>query len=149
MSYTVGQRWVSQTESRLGLGLITEVTGRRVTIAFPAADEERTYAMDNAPLARVRYRAGETLKDRHETPLTVMEVEECEGLFTYHCEDETGTEQSISEVMLSPHARFVHPEQRLFCGQFARNGDFSLRYATLEREAALQASPVRVRMATS
>jgi len=49
MSYTVGQRWVSQTESRLGLGLITEVTGRRVTIAFPAADEERTYAMENAP----------------------------------------------------------------------------------------------------
>ena len=143
MSYTVGQRWVSQTESRLGLGLITEVTGRRVTIAFPAADEERTYAMENAPLARVRYRAGETLKDRHESPLTVVEVEECEGLFTYHCEDEEGTEQSISEVMLSPHARFVHPEQRLFCGQFDRNGDFSLRYATLEREAELQASPVR------
>ena len=143
MSYTVGQRWVSQTESRLGLGLITEVTGRRVTIAFPAADEERTYAMDNAPLARVRYRAGETLKDRHGSPLIVREVEECEGLFTYHCEDEEGADKSISEVMLSPHARFVHPEQRLFCGQFDRNGDFSLRYATLELAAQLQASHVR------
>ncbi|WP_077529968.1 RNA polymerase-associated protein RapA [Vreelandella utahensis] len=143
MTFTVGQRWVSQTESDLGLGLITDVSGRRVTIAFPAAEEERTYAMENAPLARVRYRVGETLRDRHERPLTVCEVEDSEGLFTYECEDEAGEPVTLTEVMLSPHARFVHPEQRLFCGQFDRNGDFELRYATLQHQAQLQASPVR------
>lgn len=143
MTFTVGQRWVSQTESDLGLGLITDVSGRRVTIAFPAAEEERTYAMDNAPLARVRYRVGETLRDRHERALTVREVEDSEGLFTYECEDEAGEPVTLTEVMLSPHARFVHPEQRLFCGQFDRNGDFELRYATLQHQARLQASPVR------
>jgi len=143
MTFTMGQRWVSQTESDLGLGLITDVSGRRVTIAFPAAEEERTYAMDNAPLARVRYRVGETLRDRHERALTVREVEDSEGLFTYECEDETGEPVTLTEVMLSPHARFVHPEQRLFCGQFDRNGDFQLRYATLQHQARLQASPAR------
>ncbi|MGM0450196.1 MAG: RNA polymerase-associated protein RapA [Pseudomonadota bacterium] len=143
MTFTTGQRWVSQTESDLGLGLITDVSGRRVTIAFPAAEEERTYAMDNAPLARVRYRVGETLRDRHERALTVREVEDSEGLFTYECEDEAGKPVTLTEVMLSPHARFVHPEQRLFCGQFDRNGDFELRYATLQHQARLQASPVR------
>ncbi|XOZ32729.1 RNA polymerase-associated protein RapA [Halomonadaceae bacterium KBTZ08] len=143
MTFTMGQRWVSQTESDLGLGLITDVSGRRVTIAFPAADEERTYAMDNAPLARVRYRVGETLRDRHERVLTVREVEDSEGLFTYECEDEAGKPVTLTEVMLSPYARFVHPEQRLFCGQFDRNGDFELRYATLQHQARLQASPVR------
>ncbi|MEQ6885605.1 RNA polymerase-associated protein RapA [Salicola sp. Rm-C-2C1-2] len=143
MTFTVGQRWVSQTESDLGLGLITDVSGRRITIAFPAAEEERTYAMDNAPLARVRYRVGETLRDRHERVLTVREVEDSEGLFTYECEDEAGEPVTLTEVMLSPHARFVHPEQRLFCGQFDRNGDFQLRYATLQHQARLQASPAR------
>ena len=143
MTFTTGQRWVSQTESDLGLGLITDVSGRRVTIAFPAAEEERTYAMENAPLARVRYRVGETLRDRHERPLTVREVDDSEGLFTYECEDEAGEPVTLTEVMLSPHARFVHPEQRLFCGQFDRNGDFELRYATLQHQARLQASPVR------
>ena len=50
-----GQRWVSNTESELGLGIVLEVANRRVNISFPAAGEKRTYAVDIAPLSRVRY----------------------------------------------------------------------------------------------
>jgi ATP-dependent helicase HepA len=56
MSFVVGQRWISHTESALGLGIIAEVAGRLVTVSFPAAEEERTYAIDNAPLGRVTYK---------------------------------------------------------------------------------------------
>ena len=49
MEYLIGQRWVSHADTQLGLGIIVELDGRRVTVSFPAVDEERTYATDNAP----------------------------------------------------------------------------------------------------
>ncbi|MEH6466009.1 MAG: hypothetical protein V7722_00145, partial [Porticoccus sp.] len=48
-----GQRWISNTESELGLGIVVEYSNRRVTLSFPAASEQRTYASDSAPLSRV------------------------------------------------------------------------------------------------
>ena len=48
-----GQRWVSHTEQDLGLGIIREISGRLITIDFPAAEEQRTYARDNAPISRI------------------------------------------------------------------------------------------------
>ena len=48
MEYIVGQRWVSHADAQLGLGVVVEVDGRRVTLSFPAVDEERTYAADTA-----------------------------------------------------------------------------------------------------
>ena len=47
-AFAVGQRWVSHTDAALGLGIVTEVAGRTVTLGFPASDEERTYAIDSA-----------------------------------------------------------------------------------------------------
>jgi ATP-dependent helicase HepA len=60
--FVIGQRWVSHSDSGLGLGIVTDVSGRRVTLDFPAIDEERTYAIDSAPLARVRYQPGEAIE---------------------------------------------------------------------------------------
>ena len=48
--YAVGQRWISEAETDLGLGLIQSVDFRMVTVFFPAQDETRTYATDGAPL---------------------------------------------------------------------------------------------------
>ena len=59
--YVPGQRWVSNTESELGLGVVESSAERRVTLRFPAADEQRTYATDNAPLSRVEYAIGESV----------------------------------------------------------------------------------------
>ena len=36
-----GQRWISNTESELGLGLILEVANKRVTVLFLASDKAR------------------------------------------------------------------------------------------------------------
>ena len=57
--FTIGQRWISNTEASLGLGLVMACAGRRVTINFPAVGEERVYAIDNAPLNRISYKVGE------------------------------------------------------------------------------------------
>ena len=55
MEYIVGQRWVSHADAQLGLGVVVDLDGRRVTHAFPAEDEERTYATASAPLSRLRF----------------------------------------------------------------------------------------------
>ncbi len=141
--FVIGQRWVSQSDSSLGLGIVTDVSGRRVTLGFPAADEERTYATDNAPLARVRYQPGETIETFDGEQFTVRAVEEAGGVFLYHADDGGDDLKVISEVRLSSHVHFTTPQQRLFAGQFDRNGAFRLRVATLDHLDRLRGSPVQ------
>ncbi|MAM00377.1 RNA polymerase-associated protein RapA [Hydrocarboniclastica marina] len=143
MDFKIGQRWVSHTEAALGLGLVAEVSGRRVTISFPAAAEERTYATDNAPLARVRYQVGETLQTHEEAELEVVEATESDGLVFYTVKNEAGELKELSELKLSPFAQFTTPQQRLFAGRFDKNPAFQLRVETLGHLAHLQQSPVQ------
>ena len=55
-----GQRWLSESETELGLGIIKELDYRLVTVEYPAVEEERTYAKNNAPLSRVTFDSGDT-----------------------------------------------------------------------------------------
>ncbi|MCH8497908.1 MAG: RNA polymerase-associated protein RapA [Marinobacter sp.] len=138
--FVVGQRWVSHSDTALGLGIVTEVSGRRVTLGFPAADEERTYATDNAPLSRVRYQSGEQIETFDGQVFEVRDVQEHEGVLLYEVEDAEGNRHSVSEVRLSSHVHFSAPQQRLFAGQFDRNGAFRLRMATWQHLDRLRAS---------
>lgn len=36
MPFTLGQRWISDTESELGLGAVVAIDARMVTLLFPA-----------------------------------------------------------------------------------------------------------------
>ena len=92
MDFVVGQRWVSQTEAELGLGVIVAIDGRHITVRFPAADEDRVYAQNNSPLARVIYHPGDALRDLNQTDFTVIAADETAGLVTYVVEDEHGEE---------------------------------------------------------
>ena len=59
MTFAIGQRWISKTENNLGLGVISALDFRQVTIDFPAAQEQRIYAVQSAPLSRVQFRLGD------------------------------------------------------------------------------------------
>ena len=61
--FVPGQRWISNTESELGLGIVVELANRRVEISFPASGERRTYAVDNAPISRVQYEVGQQIQN--------------------------------------------------------------------------------------
>ena len=50
-----GQRWVSDAEPELGLGVVMSAGSGRVSILFPAADDRREYALDSAPVRRVAF----------------------------------------------------------------------------------------------
>ena len=64
--FVIGQRWVSHTETDLGLGIIVDIKGRQVRISFPAVGEERLYAMHSAPLTRIEHKPGETIRTQDE-----------------------------------------------------------------------------------
>ena len=142
-AFAVGQRWVSHTDAGLGLGIVTEVAGRTVTLGFPAADDERTYAIDSAPLSRIAFQMGEDIETFDSQVLTVQAVEDRGGVLIYHAVDDSGNLQEVSEVRLASQVSFSAPHQRLFAGQFDRNGAFRLRLATLEHQDRLARSPVQ------
>ncbi len=129
-SFIPGQRWISNTESELGLGLILDVSFNRVTVLYLACDERRIYARDNAPLTRVVFSAGDVIESVDEEKLTVTRLSEHDGLVTYVCKNAQGREVTLEEVELNHHSQFNKPQDRLFTGQIDPSAWFLLRYQT-------------------
>ncbi|MCK9394707.1 MAG: RNA polymerase-associated protein RapA [Methylobacter sp.] len=138
-----GQRWISNTESELGLGLILDVAHKRITVLFLACDEKRMYAQDNAPLTRVRFSVGDVIESIDEDKVTVTGLIEQNGLITYLGKDEDGREVRLDEVELNHHIQFNKPQDRLFIGQVDPSAWFLLRYETWRRLQQHQQSPVK------
>ena len=143
MTFTIGQRWISNTESQLGLGTITHLEGRQVRISFPAAEEERIYAVDNAPLSRIIYKEGEEITTTEQQQLTVTSVNEHQDLLLYSGIDGLGNEHQITEAALSCFIKLNTPEQRLYSGLLDKLDAFKLRIETLNHLSRLQQSKVR------
>ncbi|WP_424585866.1 hypothetical protein, partial [Acinetobacter baumannii] len=55
MPFTLGQRWISDTESELGLGTVVALDARMVTLLFPAIGENRLYSRNDSPITRVMF----------------------------------------------------------------------------------------------
>jgi len=140
--FTIGQRWISAAELQLGLGMVVEVEPRTVSIIFPATTETRIYARQDAPLTRVRFRAGDWVENQRGELLKVIELEEFSGLIHYQCEDEQGARVDLAEGRLSNFLQLNQPAERLLNGQIDRNKWFKLRCKSREIANQLQQSPV-------
>jgi len=138
-----GQRWISNTESELGLGLILEVSFNRVTVLYLASDERRMYAQDNAPLTRVRFSEGDVIESMDEEKITITRVIEQDGLLTYVGKTDDDEELELEEVELNHHIQFNKPQDRLLIGQTDPSAWFLLRYQTWGRLQQHQQSPVK------
>lgn len=143
MDYIIGQRWVSHADAQLGLGIVVDVEPRRVTLAFPAVDEERTYATENAPLTRLRFKAGDNISTIDNVELTITDVREQQGLLVYIGTDHHGNQCTASELELDAFVQLTTPQQRLLNGHFDRDSEFALRVATLNHADELQRSNAR------
>lgn len=141
--FTPGQRWISNTESELGLGVVTETALNRVTLLYLATGEKRVYARDNAPLTRVIFSEGDVIESSENGKLTVTKLIEQDGLITYFGTIETGDEIRLDEMELSHHIQFNKPQDRLFTGQFDPSSWFQLRYETWRHLQRHQQSPVK------
>jgi ATP-dependent helicase HepA len=141
-SFRPGQRWVSNTESELGLGIVLGVAHRRVEMSFPATGEKRVYAIDNAPLSRVRYEVGQKISNTEGHQLLITDVEEHNGCLMYLGSDESGHVMVVPELELNSFVEFSKPQERLFAGQIDKNRAFQLRLDTLRYFRRLQQNPV-------
>ena len=143
MSFAIGQRWISETENSLGLGMITDLDFRSVTLHFPATDETRIYAVAQAPLTRIVLNKGEQLHHQAGWQGEVLDVQEMNGLLFYLAKNAQGEEIIVNEKELSPIISFSQAKDRLFSSQIDRSEHFALRYQTLLHQQAQFQSPLR------
>ena len=143
MSFAIGQRWISETENNLGLGMITALDFRSVTLHFPATDETRIYAVAQAPLTRIVLNKGEQLHHQTGWQGEVLDVQEMNGLLFYLVKNAQGEDVIVNEKELSPIISFSQAKDRLFSSQIDRSEHFALRYQTLLHQQAQFQSPLR------
>ncbi|WP_112478506.1 RNA polymerase-associated protein RapA [Vibrio variabilis] len=145
MTFALGQRWISDTESDLGLGTVVALDARTVSLMFAASEENRVYARSDAPVTRVTFNVGDVIECQEGWSLEVEEVIEDQGIFTY-----VGTRQdteeanvALREIFLSHQIRFNKPQDKLFAGQIDRMDNFVLRYRALSNQYEQHKSPMR------
>ena len=142
--FAVGQRWLSENETELGLGIIERVDHRLITVFFPATEDQRTYAIDNAPLARMTYEAGDKIETQHGDLLTVEKVEPHNGTLVYMVKASPDSDQLIPlpETQLSHHLKLDQSSDRLFSGQIDSSKWFELRYSAMKAREKQQSSQI-------
>lgn len=144
MNFVVGQRWISESENNLGLGIVRAVDARTVTIDFPAADEQRVYAVAVAPLTRVQFQQGDTVSSAEGWQLSISDVVENQGVLIYLGKRLDSDEEAVlPETLLDHKVSFSKPQDRLFSAQIDRSDRFALRYRALQHQQAQFQSPLR------
>jgi ATP-dependent helicase HepA len=140
----VGQRWISDTESELGLGVVIELDGRSVTILFPKSEETRAYALQNAPLSRIKFAVDEIIYDINQVPYKVIEIEEVRGLLRYITINQNTQEQvTLNETRLSADIHLAKPQERLLAAQLDSPELYNLRIQAVLQDEKLNQSSIR------
>ncbi|EGU59696.1 ATP-dependent helicase HepA [Vibrio nigripulchritudo ATCC 27043] len=145
MTFALGQRWISDTESDLGLGTVVALDARTVTLLFAASEENRVYARSDAPVTRVTFNVGDVIDSHEGWSLKVDQVVDDNGVLSY-LGTRTDTEETgvlLREIMLSHQIRFNKPQDKLYAGQIDRMDNFVLRYRALNNQYQQHKSPMR------
>ncbi|MCC8378555.1 MULTISPECIES: RNA polymerase-associated protein RapA [Xenorhabdus] len=137
MPFTLGQRWISDTESELGLGTVVALDTRMVTLLFPASGENRLYSRNDSPITRVMFNAGDTVTSHEGWKLKVDEVQQENGLLNYIGTRLDTEEENVilREVFLDSKLTFNKPQDRLFAGQIDRMDRFALRFRARKHQS--------------
>jgi ATP-dependent helicase HepA len=137
--FLIGQRWISESEPELGLGVIVEVESKTLVVFFPATNVERRYGTQTAPLRRLLFQAMDEIRLIDGSVHVVESVKEQAGQVSYVLERGV----VIPEIQLSPTHSLSRPEERLFAGSLDSNEMFKLRYDVMLNQRKLFTSPVR------
>jgi ATP-dependent helicase HepA len=134
----IGQRFMSEAEPELGLGMIAHVESKFLKIIFLGSNTERTYALKGAPLKRVIFSSGDEITLRNGDKHIVEEAFNNEGLYQYKV-----VSQLFDERELSDSISFSKPEDRLLNGQIDHAHLFNLRLKTIEHKNRLSKTHVK------
>ena len=136
-NFVIGQRWISEMEPELGLGTVSAVDRRVVTLDYPASGTIRHFAIASAPLRRVRFYPGDTVSTRDERTFRIISVHEQEGLLFY-----VGEALDLCESALADTIGFNTPRDRLLNGYIDSNAEYLLRLRTHQRRHQWLKSPL-------
>ena len=125
-------------EPELGLGIVKQIDNRFVEIHFPASECEYKYAIASAPLKRVEFRAGDTVKSRDGKSFTIKSTSDEDGIIIYQ-----GENVELPESELNDFLSFTTPLDRLMNGFIDKNRDFNLRYRSLINQYQTRKSAIR------
>ncbi len=150
MDFVVGQRWLSETEPELGLGIVTECDVRTVTVAFRSCEENRRYARHSAPLDRIVFGEGDSIKNRQGRSFTVKAVQIHNGQAVYRIAAEPSDDSLnaaeeptiLLESDINDRLLLNRPVDRLMSGQIENYAWFALKKQTLEQLGAIEKSNV-------
>lgn len=137
--FAIGQRYLSDSESGLGLGVVIEVDDRCVHILFPQSEEKRVYAKASAQLSRVVFAVGDTIFDQEGQEFVVAECEEIAHVMRYHLT----CGKSLMETRLSANITLAKPLERLLAGRIDNNENYEVRQDALKLSAMLSRHPLR------
>lgn len=127
INFAVGQRWTSEMEPELGVGIIEAIERRRVSVKFPKVGLTRMYAIESAPLRRVVFHPGDRVAGDGGVSLTVSAIETQDGLNIY-----CGDGVRLREDRLDNTLTVNRPADRLMAGQRDALALFDLRVRLLD-----------------
>lgn len=142
--FAIGQRWLSDTESELGLGVLVDVDERTISILFPKSDETRVYARANAPLSRILFKAGDWFTDQDGQEWQVEDAENIRGVMRYNVVCAKGEQRkSMNETRLGANIQLARPLDRLLASQIESKEWYDLRIEALLMQSRMATSPLR------
>ena len=141
-TFALGQRWLSESETELGLGIITQVQGRQVSVLFPAGEETRHYASHTAPLARYLLQVDDRGQHADGWHFTVTAVDFAGDLAVYQGLNDAEEKVMVPESQLAAQVPLNSPLTRLLAGQADRLDMYLLRREASEHLQRWQSSPV-------
>lgn len=121
--FVVGQRWFSEAEPELGLGVVANIETRLVQIDFLSSKESRTYNAKHCPLRRYKIEIGETLITEDFSEYEVTAIHENEGVLFY-----ASNEDVIPEMAITSQIDLKGPKDRIIAGNLDSNRFYDLRY---------------------
>ncbi|MFA6623743.1 MAG: helicase, partial [Fibrobacteraceae bacterium] len=138
-NFKIGQRFVSEQEPELGIGRISAVAFRNVTIQFPAVGETRIYRDTGAALKRYLLKAGESAKSEKGASVLIESVRMEDGLAVY-C-GRGGREIREQDLQPKAVARSSEIFEALASGRTSDNVEFLRRERANVLSCEWQVSP--------
>lgn len=135
-TFVKGQRWMSEAEPEMGLGLVVECDFRRVQVLFASTGETRMYSSENAPLKRVQFQVGDKIKTHDDRELVIEQIETIDGITHYHCGQET-----VPEMHLADSIKLGSADRRLLDGRVDASALFDLRQQAWISQSQVQRHP--------
>ncbi|MDO5651688.1 MAG: RNA polymerase-associated protein RapA [Moraxella sp.] len=137
--FAIGQRYLSDNESNLGLGVVIDLDERSVHVLFPQSEETRIYAKSSAALSRVVFGCGDTVTDQDGVCYVVERVEDIKGVVRYHL----ACGKSLMETRLTANVNLAKPLEKLLAGQIERHDWYELRQDALKLSNFIKRHPLR------